>query len=184
MSKSGSTKFYENIWFQLAAGYLVLSPIGSGVYDNTKKIPIITPILGAFKFVWNVVLDFNVPLYLVLIIATIAVFFTRNHFIFKEKSREIEVPNAPFLSYTEGVLKVWKWKWTYRFDNFENKYRIEDLTPICEVCDIKMLNYGYYNSYRCPKCNKYYATAYQSWENKTDIEALIIDNIEKGNYPK
>ncbi|MGY4540055.1 hypothetical protein ACVW0P_004497 [Mucilaginibacter sp. UYNi724] len=181
-----SEKFYNNTWFQIIVTTLILTPISSAIYDHTKDIPIITPILSVFKYVWVNVFNFNIPLYLVVIAFTILIVGMKNYLTFKDKIPEIyaslEVVKEPdYINYTEGKLKKWTWTWNWKYNSISDSYSISDLVPICNRCTYKMKGDIGFAIYTCPNCDNMYADYY---ELSSDIRNVILQKIERGDYPK
>jgi len=171
MSNKKQPNWIYNPWVLTLIAYLILTPIGSWIYDHTKNIPIITPISRILKDVFN----FKIALWLTILLLLIS------YVIYKLiKNSNVQIAKTevlPFLDYTSDRFKSWKWRWEYQL--YGKEFSIENLTPVCEKCDIKTLSSSS-GFYRCPMCNDNFISQY-SHEYENNIRALIGDRINKRN---
>ncbi|WP_370425302.1 hypothetical protein [Tenacibaculum dicentrarchi] len=76
------------------------------------------------------------------------------------------------------------WSWFWEKNILDGKWSVKDLRPLCDSCGTKMhLNNS--NEWGkkfadCPRCGK----VYDGRKDLTKIEAVIIDNVQRGIFPK
>ena len=100
--------------------------------------------------------------------------------IIDKNSNVTETPK--FLSYKKDKIHSFYWKWEWRYNQNSLKWNVTGIKPLCPKCETAMhydyssMNYGY--TANCPRCH------YQNNQipNYNDIEALIIDNVDRGNF--
>lgn len=165
----------------IALGTTIVGSLVSFVLDFAKDKPIFSTIGGSFVWLWNVIvvfLNLNIRVWwlilgvivLILIIYIVAVL---------KKPKQSLLPD--FIDYTEGVFKKFKWSWKWRFNQFSMQWEVSNLDAHCPECSTKLMDDISNEPYRCPRCN--FISRYHT-EYRNEIERLIIDNIDKGNYPK
>jgi hypothetical protein len=184
MAKVESKSWINNPWVITLIAYLVLSPIGSWIYDHTKNIPVLSPILKISSFIWNEIFNFKIAVWAILLI----VFIGRFCIIFlkrlnKESPKSDAALTLPFMNYTSDRFKKWKWSWKYHVNSYSNTFIVENLSPVCDVCNIKTSKSWSDGYYHCPMCRKEYISDY-SGEYEYDIHALINHHIEVNNLNK
>jgi len=177
-----TNKESKSPWVISILSALIFTPVGSYIYDHTKNTPIITPLLKCFSFVWNSIFNFLIPVWII-IAGTVVIYFLILYIKkvnpdVKNTIKEKQIPL--WINYKKGILKRWTWAWDYELNYISEKYEITNLLPYCTRCDIKTLH-DFSGLYRCPKCSDYFNLSSSS-EFPSDIEALIIDNIQKGKY--
>jgi len=175
-------KFFKHPITIALISCLFFTPIGSAIYDHTKNVPVLTDIiLKPFSVIWNGILSFiaykvSIGSILITLVLLIGLIFSIDKIFFSYSNQK------DFLDFKSGVLKQWKWSWEWSYNYRTQKYNISHLRPYCHKCDIKMIaDYRVY-VFDCPNCNLQYNTAYNTNEDKTKIEALILDRIDKGNF--
>jgi ribosomal protein L37AE/L43A len=166
---------------------LVFTPIGSAIYDHTKTIPVLTPILKVWNFIWLKIFNYGIPLYVSVILIVIVAIVVRNHFVFKIKLKEEmdrmpKKPYADYLQWKSGTFKRLTWIWQWHYNSKTNNYEVSGLVPVCNQCGYKMHNDPGYAIYRCPNCSNIYAGV--DFENWFDIKSIIQQRLDKGDYPK
>jgi predicted RNA-binding Zn-ribbon protein involved in translation (DUF1610 family) len=76
------------------------------------------------------------------------------------------------------------WSWFWEKNILDGKWNVKDLRPVCDSCGTKMhLNdsYSYDRKFAdCPRCGKIYSDR----KDLTKIEAVIIDNVQRGIFPR
>lgn len=178
----------NNFIYPLAVAFItvfIFSPIGNAIYDkNAKVIPFITPILRFFSYIWHNIFNYQISLWLVLLIAFLVFVIAQMNQSVVGTSNDYSgftntVTTKSYKNYTEDILKKWKWSWRYKFFDFDNTYDIVDLLPICPQCDMKMLVTNPNNSYACPNCNQQFHIYLNPDETPFKIKAIIANKIEK-----
>jgi hypothetical protein len=183
---SDTNKWYTKWWVSGLILPIAATILGTGSYDFLKEKPIFSTLLYAFFWIWNKILELiNFQLRLWHIFLIVLGFIIIREIIQAIKKRNIESePELKFLNYKNDRLKIWKWTWDYRINSNTMKYEIRNLQPICENCDIKMLSNASFgrsaSNYKCPKCDRARTEYEYGFEYQSDIEALIIHNIERG----
>lgn len=177
---STKSNWYSKWWITS----VILPIIASVIADKFKNVPIWTTLLLVVNWIKTSflnVINFEIKVWYILVFIFAAIFVL--YVVSLRKSDNIIRLNSEpsFSKYKRGRLKRWLWSWEYEL-NYSGKYEIVNMLPICESCDIKMIftDNRLYSYYRCPKCNR--QTDSSNWESTEDIQALIIDNIEKKQF--
>lgn len=187
MSSRGVLK---SAWFQLLIGSLVLTPVGTGIYDWLKQRPILTTIttwLAAFwnglTYVWNIQLALGYFVVGGLILVFGLIWLVRI-------SIKATLAEPDFTSYKVDKFKDWCWSWSWWYNPTRKKWEVVDMEPYCEACQMQMLTrFDGRHTYYCPQCERAYdnydynSTFGKKWEEKNDIAHLILNKIAKKTYP-
>ncbi len=78
--------------------------------------------------------------------------------------------NPHFVKYTSDEINGWHWE-----KNYEGKYAIEGLHPICQKCNTPLVQdsiYGY--NVKCPRCK---SVKNSRIPNSDHIKTIIYDNV-------
>ena len=146
-----------------------LGVVAPAIVSWVKEIPF----WSGFKFVFT----YPIQLWIVLLILI-------GLFLIRKIRANKPVESAKYLSYTQERINGVLWKWKY-IRTSPGKWGIDDLRPICPKCDTSTKHeYDHYslnNSYKgtCLQCSNVIAPL----RSKSDIEALIIDYIDREVYP-
>ncbi len=174
--------FWQNNWtITIGSGIILL--IVASVKDFISKLPVLTTISRIISFVWNDILNYKISLWIVLLV-TVVIKIARliNARWKKPILNDVVVPESedpPFINYRRDRLKSWTWSWDYNIRG--NNFEIINLIPICEKCNMKMLNSA--NSlFTCPNCSQYRSTYSNTHESIPKIKALIEHRIENNLY--
>jgi hypothetical protein len=173
----------KNNWLKspwiIAIGAAVAGSLASFVLDIVKDKPVFSTIWSWLVWSWNIIIAFlNLDIKVWWLIIGIGIIIFILWIIFNING---ERPN--FLNYQKGVLKTWEWGWRWERDHFTKKWYVSDLHAYCPKCKTRLMESNSNNPDKCPRCNFYVGFSCYS-ENKNEIQHLILDNIEKGNYPK
>lgn len=165
----------------IALGAAVAGSLVSFILDISKDKPIFSTIWSWLVWIWNIIVTFlnlNIRVWW-LILGLFLIFIIL--WIISNINRESIKTRTNFLNYKEDTLKKWKWGWGWEYDQFKKKWYVLDMHPYCPQCSTRLMEPSLYSPYKCPRCN--FSASHYS-EYKDEIEHLILDNIEKGNYPK
>lgn len=175
------------------------------VLSNVWVIGVFSPIIGtiiisaftalikqinffvALKLIlmWIVkVITFRIPLYIIIIVI-LSLFFAIKVYVKIQDSKESNLPK--WLKYTKIQYKNWFMAWEYEL-NYDNKYKIESVRPICKCgCELSFKE-SYKNAFYgngvlvCPKCESTYPPLERS--SLEDFYKILIHDINVGNYPQ
>ena len=179
-------KLLSNPWAISILSPILVAIIISIYTALSKKINFLDALqlLSKTFFAWIIsFFTFSVPIYIILIVLILLLIALK---IYVEIS-EVKTNNSPkWLTYTKTHYKNWIIRWEYRLD-YNNKYHIENLRPICQCgCELTVKD-RYKNTYYsigifvCPKCGN----TYPPLEDDTleDFNKILFHDINTENYP-
>lgn len=181
MKKSKSQSILLNPWVY----GISITIIGGLIVDKLKNKPIFSTITDTLTWIYSnaiSILTFKIPLYITLLILLILLIIYFSYQVITKNEADIF---PPFTNYKTDSLKQFKWSWNWYFNKHINKWVIEDLRIHCPKCDTKMkitIFLGNYEEYQCPRCSYKINNHESGFEEKDIIEALIIDNLDKGKF--
>ena len=157
----------------------------TAIYDIIKSKPILSTLWDTLKWIWKNVFEFQLAIWQVLI--TLAITLIVRQMILRLKGDvvyedEIYEDEIDWLSYTKDEIHGMNWSWSWDKSYLE-KWSVKDLRPLCDSCGTKMhLDESYYSRVyaECPRCER----TYNEHKELRKIEAVIIDNIQRGIYLK
>lgn len=155
----------------------VIAVISSAVYDYIKEKPILSSVISFFIWIWEQIFEFEISVWQILII--LIIFVVIYSFIKTDKTEKTTPIN--FTYYNRDTIHGTIWTWDWQHNTFENKWQVQNITPICDNCGTRMkyeFSYGFDSSAKCPRCNN----RQTNLRDKEIIEALIIDNIHQNLY--
>jgi hypothetical protein len=176
---------------QSIVGVLLLGVGSTFLADWFKSLSFLTTLKGVFFWLWNGViwlLNFEIKVWWLLIgIVVIAGIIL---FIVSIPKSSIE---PEYLQYKQEVFEKWLWKWDWHFNG--SRYKVSNLHPCCPVCETPLIlqSSGWHSisGYVCPRGHSLekqtgIVVARQDpyTEDIHKIEVLIIDNVNKGLFPK
>lgn len=178
-------KILSNTWVVSILCSIIATIIVSTATALYKQINLLEALKLLFKtlLTWiSNILIFRVPVYIILLVILFLIFAIE---IYLKFSTAKEVNSPKWLNYTRTRYKNWVLKWEYRL-SYGNKYKIENLHPICECgCELSKKNRqgnSYYSNgiLVCPKCGN----TYPLLENSTleDFQKILIHDIDTENY--
>lgn len=158
---------------------VLLGLVTSFIYDGIKDLPWLSSFKNFFYWLWNDIFCAEFKVWQ--IIAFILVAFVVLLIFAKFKNGNIVEPK--FKSYTQDRIAGFNWTWRWIWNNRQNAWNPDMISPLCKKCDTRMhYNYkavGSFGAYQaqCPRCDETYfdIKAYD------DIAAIIIDNCRKNN---
>lgn len=170
-------KWINHPW-TIAIGSVILTLVGTSIYDYLKQIPFLTTLWTFIKWLANVTwrfLNLNLKLWLV---ATIFILYKIvKHWLSRENKEVIK--SYDYTIYTEDIIKGWKWTWDWEFQG--SKYGISRLRVHCPACDTPMaygIDFsGAIKSYQCPRCE--YKSNGIPCDDPEIVKRLIDDNIRR-----
>jgi len=128
--------FYKTNEFKTALAILLLTGIGTLAYDSYKDQNLFTTVNNTFSVVKDytlIFLTYKVSLFWILLFLILSITIIR--FVSKFKKDALN-QTFPYEAYTTDRLKKWRWSWRYNIYN--NKISIIDLRPHCPHCDTTM----------------------------------------------
>ena len=175
-------KFLKSSW-AIGIGTTVIGGVLlSIVLDLIQNVSILSTLKSVFVFIWNCIisfLTFEIKVWWLLI--AIAVIFFVLWIISKCYDAKADDDKSSFLRYTQDDISGYSWEWTWE-KNWEGKYKVEHLHPICTQCKTPLVSTGnYYGHLKCPRCN---ALLNYNSSIETEVLVLIYDNAKKGNFNK
>lgn len=163
-----------------ALGTILLSIIASFIYDFIKSEPILTSFYSAILFIVNEVLHFlSLQVTVWWILVFLMLLFLTSRLV--DKLTTETVPEPPeFTNYTEDRFHQWLWKWTWEWDFNSKKWFVDNLTPFCADCNVRLVDRSNYlrSISHCPSCNQRFESTYNNYEYKDEIINLIHGKIE------
>ncbi|WP_276345634.1 hypothetical protein [Daejeonella sp. JGW-45] len=175
-------------WKVAIVSSLLLAPIGSLIYDMIKAKPILSTFQAWVSSIYSwIVWLLNYPIktwYILVVVSVVVIIIVIAGVLMTDKKH-----SPDFIDYKIDKLKNWYWSWDYWYNSTQLKYNIINLMPYCGKCQMIMLERRDPVTYYCPKCefqhdSGSYNFGPNKWEEKMDIEALILDNIDKKRYPR
>lgn len=170
-------KLIKNQWV-LGIGTTVIGGVLlSFVMDWINKVNWLSTLKAALQFIGHAIVAFlNFELKVWWILVALALLFVALVIYVKFLDTKQESTPIPFLSYTSDSLLGFTWEWEYT-KNYEGKYTISNLHPICSKCGMTLRQGGSYGlQMKCLRCN-----ITKDWKSEclTDAQLLIEDNIKK-----
>ena len=153
------------------------------IYDIFKGKKILSTLLNILCGIWNFiisVLNFELKLWWVLL--GIALLILVLWIVVKIKEFGEEGPE--FLRYTKDTIQGWAWEWTW-CKNYEGKYVVDDLHPVCESCGTPLAaKHDYQSSLYCVRCG-WTRPGFGVFPDLNHIELYIVDTAKrKSELPK
>ena len=152
----------------------------TAVYDLIKEKPILSTLLNILKWIWFNIMEFEVTVWQI-IVGLITIIFILYLFSLK---KEFPINNFDdWFSYENDTIHNVQWNWQWEKNPLTGKWNVNDLRPICHSCGTKMhLEESSWSSKfaDCPRCG----TEYYDRKDLRKIEAVILDNVRRGIYPK
>lgn len=152
----------------------VIAVISSGVYDYIKEKPILSSVKSLLAWIWEQIFQFQIKIWQILIIAIILVII----YFFLQTNKTKKATTRNFTDYNLDTIHGTVWTWSWEHNIFENKWEVQNITPICDNCGTRMkyeLSYGAESTAKCPRCENRQTRL----KDKEIIEALIIDNVHQ-----
>ncbi len=173
-------KFLRSHWI-VGIGTTVIGGVAlSIVLDLIKQISILSTMKAILLFLWNCVisfLSFEIRLWWLLVF--ISIIFAILWIISKYHDAKENSSHVSFLGYTQDYFLGHSWEWVWE-KNWEGKYGVENLHPICTKCKILLVqSHAYLNQLKCPRCNN---TVNFDSSIQNEVMVLIYDNVKKNNF--
>lgn len=152
----------------------------TAIYDLIKSQPILSTFLNWLKWIWKNIFEFQITVWQVLLLISILIFTL--YLLSKQRNNTPE-NKIDWLNYTKDKIHGMIWSWFWEKNPLNGKWNIKDLRPICDSCGTKMKiddRFHYMKFAECPRCNK----IYNDRKDLEKIEAIIIDNVQRGIFPK
>lgn len=179
--KKTKKDFLMNPWTITIGGGVTATLIGSVITDLIKKENIFSTFGCLLKKAGDVLfpfLNFEIKVWWLLLF--FAVVLMVRSLLLKMRSMDNTIQQPRFVEYRSDTIKGYKWKWAWR-KNYDGKYCIEGLHPVCSKCDTPLLDIYHYRDIRCDRCG--YSHSQEMPEMQT-IEMLIQDNVRRRYFPE
>lgn len=156
----------------------LISIIFTAIYDYIKEKPFFSTLSYIINWIWNTVFEFELNIWKIILII---IGFTIIKKIIKFLSKN-DTSTNDWLNYTEDSIEGLKWRWKWRKNPLTHKWNVDDIRIVCSNCGTSMnmdynITYGD-NFAECPRCDK----KISRFKDIGKIEAIIIDNIDRGLY--
>lgn len=157
-------------------GTIVLGLITSFIYDGIKQFPFLSTVWNILKWIWTTIFEFELRVWQ--IILGVLVLLIIAEIVDRRKKQSTTPPK--FHSYKTDKFHLINWKWDWAFDYTSKKWYASNIKPICPKCNTTMhYDYSFGNFQgRCPRCEN----LIKNMKDVKDIEAIIIDNVDKGSF--
>ena len=154
--------------------------IFTAIYDLIKSKPILSTFWNALKWVWKNIFEFQLTVWQIILGLGFLILIL---YLLSKRENEAGENQIEWLSYVNDNIHNVKWSWFWEKSVLDGKWSVKDLRPICNSCGTKMhLNNTSWEKKiaDCPRCEKIL------YEHKdlAKVESVIIDNIQRGIYPK
>jgi len=149
--------------------------ISSLIISHLNNVDFAQGALIVFSGISSVFL-YKIPIFIIIIAIVIFLVF---RWLVKRFRHVIEQPAEPeWINYVLRRYKSWMFVWRYEKD-YEGKYRVKQITPICE-CGCQLSHNIFYTQEKCPKCG----TSYPQLTNEItdELQRVIEHDIRSGEY--
>ena len=146
-------------------GSIVLALIASFIYDAIKHLPLLSSLKAFSSWFWSDVLKLKLELW-VIVISIFVVYLI--YMLINANRRKDEF---------DGFY----WTWDYKYNSLDRVLNVVNIIPFCPDCKTRMhYKYSLLDTWeaKCPRCEKYICRM----KDQKDIEAIIIDNIQRENF--
>lgn len=164
---------------------IILSIIASVIYDVLKSEPVFSSVLVGFSFLFKSLitfLSFKIPIwsFLVALLGFSSIILVWKYFSLEK----IPTPPDFVKEYTEDEFHNWLWKWDWAWDFESHTWQINNLTPYCSDCEVRLVDRSnpLSNMAECPNCRSRYSSNRGNFETYDSITNLILGKIEKEEF--
>ena len=169
-------KILKSPW-TIAIASAFLAPIATMIVDAIMKKPLLSTLWIVVKALWNGIvsfLNFNIKVWWLLIGIGVII----GALVIIAKVVDVQEEKQPkFLSYKEDFFGAWKWSWRWEQNAYNKKWNVDNIRAHCPQCDTPMFSNDSESHFRCPRCD--FSTYGSNHKKRYEIEALIIDNLER-----
>ena len=171
-------KFLKSPW-TISVVSTLLGFLLTIIYDVFKGKKVLSTLLNILKVVWKFIinlLNFQIKLWWLLLGLAFLIFILWIVIKIKEFGEE----GPEFLNYTKDTIQGWDWEWTWR-KNYEGKYVVDDLHPVCESCGTPLAaKHDYQSSLYCVRCGRS-RHSHGVFPDLSHIELYIVDTANRKN---
>ena len=168
-------KFLKSPW-TISIVSTILGSVLTIIYDVFKGKKILSTLFNVLSSIWKLIINFfnfELKLWWVLLGVVLLIFIL---WIIIKVKEFVEEPE--FLKYTKDTIQGWDWEWTWR-KNYEGKYVVDNLHPICEYCGTPLAaKHDYESSLYCVRCG-YSRPGYGVFPDLNHIELYIVDTAKR-----
>lgn len=162
---------------------VLLSFILTVFYDMIKNRQLLSTaksVLSGIKNCISSFLQFNIKVWWIIVVVAIIIGILC--FLAKiGKSKNHSNPTPLWMQYQKDKINGWNWEWKWQRDSF-GKYYVDDLHPVCDYCGTPLVySHDYSDCLKCVRCNRRFQ---QQLPEIDHIKMLIIDNADRGLFPK
>jgi len=153
----------------------------TAIYDVIKSKPILSTFWNGLKWIWKNIFEFELTVWQVLLGFGVLILIL--YLLSLRNSDGVLENGFDWRSYNKDRIHNMSWSWYWDKNPLDGKWNVKDLKPICNSCGTKMHfdNSSWSSVYaECPRCE----SKYHEQKDLTKIESVIIDNVQRGIYPK
>lgn len=170
-------KFFKNSWI-LGIGTTVIGGVLlSFLLDWINGVDWLCTLKAAIGFIIKAIISFlNYELKVWWLLIAVALIIVGLFVVAKVFDVKAKNEKPSFLTYTKDSVLGYSWEWEYTKE-YDGKYRIINLRPVCEKCGMILRQSGAYGQQmKCLRCNEVLL-----WKDSLldDAQMLIEDNIRK-----
>lgn len=169
-------KFFKSPW-TIGIGTTLLGFSLTVIYDLVKGKQLLATMCNMFDILksWLIIfLNFELKVWWVLTGVAIIIIILLIISFSSDNSNNI---NPDFTAYTTDHFRLWRWSWRWEFNVLQKKWQIINLQAHCPQCDTPMISSWDEDYFRCPRCR--FSSKYDDHEKSYEVEAIIIDNLNR-----
>ena len=154
----------------------------TAIYDLINSKPILSTFWDGLKWVWKNIFEFELTVWQILLGLGILILIL---YLLSLRNNDDGIVENGFdwRSYNKDRIHNMNWSWYWEKNVLDGKWNVKDLRPVCNSCGTKMhfSNSSWSSEYaECPRCE----SKFHEQKDISKIEAVIIDNVQRGIYPK
>lgn len=159
----------------------LISIMFTAIYDWAKEKPIFSTFTYMTRWIWNKIFEFELKIWQIILII-LGFTIIKRTIKFLSKNNISTNDENDWLNYTEDSIEGLKWRWKWNRNPLNHKWNVNDIRIACNNCGTSM-NMDYDISYaenfaECPRCDR----KINRFKDVDKIEAIIIDNVQRGLY--
>lgn len=157
----------------------LISIMFTAIYDWAKEKPIFSTFIDIIKWIWKNLFEFELKIWQILLLIFGFTMIKRITKILSKKNTPINNEND-WLNYTEDFIEGLRWRWKWHRNPLNHNWNVNNISIACHNCGTSMnMDTSYVENFaECPRCDK----TITGFKNIDKIEAIIIDNVQRGLY--